>query len=307
MRRWSPGAWASPASAAARPCCIDYNAKLFRVGAVEVKEGDLISIDGATGSVILGEVKMIAPELSDEFRILLDWADEIRRLGVRANADTPLDAERSRQFGAEGIGLCRTEHMFMASDRLPIVHEMIMSETIEERTVALDKLLPMQQGDFYGILKAMDGLPVTIRLLDPPLHEFLPNTEELAVEIAKLRLTDGDPGEIERKETIRERPANFTSSTRCSATVAAGSVSPIRRSTPCRCGRSSRPPPSCCNEGYHPEPEIMIPVVMSAIEFKLLRTQCEEVLRSVEQEAGVHLEYLHRHDDRAAAGLRHRR
>ena len=184
---------------------INYNAKLFRAGAVEVKEGDLISIDGTTGSVILGEVKMIAPELSDEFRILLDWADQIRRLGVRANADTPLDAERSRQFGAEGVGLCRTEHMFMASDRLPIVHEMIMSETIEERTVALDKLLPMQQGDFYGILKAMDGLPVTIRLLDPPLHEFLPNTEELAIEIAKLRLTNGDPGEIERKDAILRR------------------------------------------------------------------------------------------------------
>ena len=181
---------------------IDYNARLFRVGDLEVKEGDLISIDGATGSVILGEVKMIDPELSDEFRILLDWADQIRRLGVRANADTPLDAQRSRQFGAEGVGLCRTEHMFMASDRIPIVHEMIMSETIEERAVALSKLLPMQQGDFYGILKEMDGLPVTIRLLDPPLHEFLPNTEELAVEITRLRLTGGDPGEIEQKETI---------------------------------------------------------------------------------------------------------
>jgi pyruvate,orthophosphate dikinase len=269
---------------------INYNAKLFRAGAVEVKEGDLISIDGTTGSVILGEVKMIAPELSDEFRILLDWADQIRRLGVRANADTPLDAERSRQFGAEGVGLCRTEHMFMASDRLPIVHEMIMSETIEERTVALDKLLPMQQGDFYGILKAMDGLPVTIRLLDPPLHEFLPNTEELAIEIAKLRLTNGDPGEIERKDAILRRARQLHE------------FNPMLGHRGCRLGVTHpeiyamqvraiiQATAQLLHEGYHPETEIMIPVVMSAIELKLLRTQCEEVLQSVEQETGVHLE-----------------
>jgi pyruvate,orthophosphate dikinase len=269
---------------------IDYSAKLFRAGAVEVKEGDLISIDGATGGVMLGEVKMIAPELSDEFRILLDWADQIRRLGVRANADTPLDAQRSRQFGAEGVGLCRTEHMFMAQDRIPIVHEMIMAETTEERAVSLDKLLPMQRGDFYGILKAMDGLPVTIRLLDPPLHEFLPNTEELAIEIAKLRLTNGDPGEIECKETILRRARQLHE------------FNPMLGHRGCRLGVTHpdiyamqvraiiQATTQLLKEGFHPQPEIMIPVVMSDIELRLLRTQCEEVLQAVEQETGVHLE-----------------
>ena len=269
---------------------IDYNARLFRVGDREIKEGDLISIDGATGDVILGEVRMIDPELSDEFRILLDWADQIRRLGVRANADTPLDAQRSRQFGAEGVGLCRTEHMFMASDRIPIVHEMIMSETTEERAVALSKLLPMQQGDFYGILKAMDGLPVTIRLLDPPLHEFLPNTEELAVEITRLRLTGGDPGEIEQKETILRKARQLHE------------FNPMLGHRGCRLGVTHpeiyamqvraiiQATAQLLKEGYHPEPEIMIPVVMSAIELQLLRTQCEELVRSVEQETGMHLD-----------------
>ncbi len=269
---------------------IDYNARLFRVGDREIKEGDLISINGATGDVILGEVRMIDPELSDEFRILLDWADQIRRLGVRANADTPLDAQRSRQFGAEGVGLCRTEHMFMASDRIPIVHEMIMSETTEERAVALSKLLPMQQGDFYGILKAMDGLPVTIRLLDPPLHEFLPNTEELAVEITRLRLTGGDPGEIEQKETILRKARQLHE------------FNPMLGHRGCRLGVTHpeiyamqvraiiQATAQLLKEGYHPEPEIMIPVVMSAIELQLLRTQCEELVRSVEQETGIHLD-----------------
>ncbi|MGB9792958.1 MAG: pyruvate, phosphate dikinase, partial [Thermacetogeniaceae bacterium] len=147
---------------------IDYEAKKMTVGDIEIKEGDLISIDGSTGQVILGAVPLIEPEMSEELRTLLEWADEFRVLGVRANADTPVDARRAKEFGAEGIGLCRTEHMFMAQDRLPIVQEMIMAENDEERDAALAKLLPMQQGDFYEILKEMDGLTVTIRLLDPP-------------------------------------------------------------------------------------------------------------------------------------------
>jgi pyruvate,orthophosphate dikinase len=269
---------------------IDYNAKLFRMGDLEIKEGDIISIDGGSGSVMLGAVRMIDPELGDQFRILLEWADEIRRLGVRANADNPLDARRSRDFGAEGVGLCRTEHMFMAPDRIPIVHEMIMSETTEERAVALDKLLPVQQGDFYGILKEMDGLPVTIRLLDPPLHEFLPNTEELAIEIARLRLTGGDAGEIEQKETILRRARQLHE------------FNPMLGHRGCRLGVTHpdiyamqvraiiQATAQLLKEGYHPVPEIMIPVVMSDIELRLLRTQCEDVTRMVEQETGLHLE-----------------
>jgi pyruvate,orthophosphate dikinase len=153
-----------------------------------VQAGDRISIDGTTGEVYLGEVPTIEPELSDEFRSVLSWADEIRELGVWANADTPEDAEKARSFGAQGIGLCRTEHMFMEPDRLPVVRQMILASNEQERLDALDRLLPMQQEDFEGILAAMEGLPVTIRLLDPPLHEFLPDMEKLLVEQTGLEL-----------------------------------------------------------------------------------------------------------------------
>ena len=133
---------------------------------------------------------MVDPELSEGFKEILGWADEFARLKVMANADSPTEATNARNFGAVGIGLTRTEHMFMDPERIPIVQEMILAQTLEEREVALAKLLPMQEEDFYGILKSMQGLPVTIRLLDPPLHEFLPHSEELVVEITKLRITE---------------------------------------------------------------------------------------------------------------------
>ena len=138
----------------------------------------MITIDGGTGDVIVGEVNLVPPQINEDFEHLLGWADEIRRLKVRANADTPADAAKAREFGAQGIGLCRTEHMFMAEERLPLVRAMIMASGEEERRDALAKLLPFQQEDFEGIFEAMAGLPVTIRLLDPPLHEFLPPLEE---------------------------------------------------------------------------------------------------------------------------------
>ena len=141
---------------------------------VVVKEGDWISMDGATGRVILGQAELVPAAIDENVNTVLGWADEIRRLRVRTNADTPEDARKAREFGAEGIGLCRTEHMFMQEDRLPHVQAMIMAETTEEREGHLAKLLPFQREDFEGIFAAMDGLPVTIRLLDPPLHEFLP-------------------------------------------------------------------------------------------------------------------------------------
>jgi pyruvate,orthophosphate dikinase len=144
----------------------------------EFAEGDTITIDGGTGEVILGAVKLVPPQINEDFETILGWADELRRLRVRANADTPEDAVRAREFGAQGIGLCRTEHMFMADDRLPVVREMIMAADEDGRRSALERLLPMQQSDFEGIFEAMAGLPVTIRLLDPPLHEFLPSLEE---------------------------------------------------------------------------------------------------------------------------------
>ncbi len=184
---------------------VDFANREFTVGALTVKEGDLVSIDGATGNVMLGTVPMVDPKLSDEFLTFLAWADEIKRLGVRANADTPADAAKAREFGAQGIGLTRTEHMFMGHDRLPHVQAMILAESEEERREALKALLPMQEGDFYGILKAMEGYPVCIRLLDPPLHEFLPDLTELMVEIAEMRITGKNAGEMPAKEALLKK------------------------------------------------------------------------------------------------------
>ncbi|MDQ3354707.1 MAG: pyruvate, phosphate dikinase, partial [Actinomycetota bacterium] len=163
----------------------------FSVGGVVVSEGDVISLDGTTGEVVIGAVALSVGHVPDELTTILSWADEIRdgRLAVRANADTGTDAARARAFGAEGIGLCRTEHMFLGEDRLPVVREMILAATPEAEAIALEKLRAVQKADFLEVLEAMDGLPVTVRLLDPPLHEFLPGVEELAVKAATVGLS----------------------------------------------------------------------------------------------------------------------
>ncbi len=173
---------------------IDPRRRELRVGDTVLREGDWLTIDGSTGEVFVGQLPTVEPQMSDEFATLLEWADRFRKLGVRANADTPRDAETAYRFGAQGIGLCRTEHMFFGEDRLPHMVRMIMAATPEERRAALDELLRFQVEDFVGIFRAMQGYPVTIRLLDPPLHEFLPKREELIQEIAELkfRLTRAD-------------------------------------------------------------------------------------------------------------------
>ncbi|HWI86656.1 MAG TPA: pyruvate, phosphate dikinase, partial [Sphingomonas sp.] len=175
-----------------RPCvsgvgslAIDPKAKLFRVGGREVREGDIVTIDGATGEVMLGEVATVQPALAGDFGVLMAWADDVRRLRIRANAETPLDCRTARRFGAEGIGLCRTEHMFFDAGRISAVRQMILAEDEAGRRAALDKLLPAQRSDFAEIFEIMAGLPVTIRLLDPPLHEFLPHEEEEYAEVAQ--------------------------------------------------------------------------------------------------------------------------
>jgi pyruvate,orthophosphate dikinase len=159
-----------------------------QIGEYELRAGDVITVDGGTGRVIVGSVPLVPPSIDANFETILEWADELRRLRVRANADTPEDAAKAREFGAEGIGLCRTEHMFMGEDRLPVVREMILARDEDERRTVLDRLLPMQQGDFEGIFEAMAGLPVTIRLLDPPLHEFLPPLEEATSDAMRDRI-----------------------------------------------------------------------------------------------------------------------
>ena len=159
-----------------------------RLNGHELREGEQITIDGATGAVILGAVRLVPPQINEDFQTVLEWADVLRRLKVRANADTPDDAAKARELGAQGIGLCRTEHMFNAEERLPVVREMIMAGNEEERRAALERLLPMQQADFEGIFEAMAGLPVTIRLLDPPLHEFLPDLEDATSDAMRERI-----------------------------------------------------------------------------------------------------------------------
>jgi pyruvate, orthophosphate dikinase len=176
-----------------KPCVagcegLELGGGVARLGGKELREGDVITIDGGTGDVYIGEIPLVAPQLNEDFETVLRWADELRRLKVRANADTPEDAARAREFGAEGIGLCRTEHMFFGEERLPVVQEMILADDEAGRRAALDRLLPFQQADFEGIFEAMSGLPVTIRLLDPPLHEFLPSEEQATSEKMRARI-----------------------------------------------------------------------------------------------------------------------
>lgn len=272
---------------------IDLHKKEFRVGEVIVREGDLISIDGALGTVMLGHVPLVDPELSPEFLELLSWADQVKELGVRANADNPDDAAKARQFGAEGIGLCRTEHMFMSPDRVPIVQAMIMAETVEERQHALAQLLPMQQNDFYHIFKEMQGLPVTIRLLDPPLHEFLPNLEELIVEVDRLRRSDHpDLIQLRSKEEILRKVRSLHE------------LNPMLGHRGCRLGivypeiyamqieAIFNAAFALLNEGINVEPEIMIPLVGHVNELAFMRELVDQTYQRVKQSYQVEINYV---------------
>lgn len=271
---------------------IDMAGETFTAGDVKITKGDLISIDGSTGQVIVGEVPMIDPELSDNFKELLSWADEIKTMYVRANADNPEDAKIARDFGAQGIGLCRTEHMFMSQDRLPAVQEMIMAESLAERKAALAKLLPFQQEDFEGILAAMDGFPVTIRLLDPPLHEFLPNMEELVVEITKLEMA-GDTSKIleEKKEILRKvRSLHEFNPMLGHRGCRLAIVYPEMYEMQARAIFQATA--VLMKKGYTLVPEIMIPLVGHATELKILRDLVINTANAVMAEQGVKFDYL---------------
>ncbi len=270
---------------------IDLNAKQFTVGETVVRYGDVITIDGSTGEVMLGEVPMIDPELSGEFQTLLEWADEVRDLGVRANADNPVDAKKSLEFGADGIGLCRTEHMFMDIKRVPIVQEMILAETLEEREKALEKLLPMQQGDFEGIFEEMAGHPVTIRLLDPPMHEFLPDKEELLVEVAKLEITAPDSEELKEKQYLLKKVQQLAE------------FNPMLGHRGCRLGMIFpeiyemqvkaifNAAAAMKQKGITVQPEIMIPLVGHVNELKRMRQLVVAAANEVMGEKGLSFEY----------------
>ena len=262
---------------------IDYESKTFTVNGKTVKEGDWISIDGTTGRVMLGKVETVEPELTGYFGKIMEWADEVRSLRVRTNADTPHDAKTARDFGAEGIGLCRTEHMFFAEDRIGIVREMIIADNEEARRKALDKLQPIQQQDFYDIFKVMEGLPVTIRLLDPPLHEFLPQEDAAIEQLAKdLGIT---PAALrERVESLRElNPMLGHRGCRLAITYPEIYEMQVRAII----GAAAQ----LAKEGQEVVPEIMIPLVGTVQELEILRELVVRTAEQVMEEAGVKIEY----------------
>ena len=238
---------------------------------------------------------MRQPELTGDFGTLMGWADEVRTLKVRTNADTPADAATARKFGAEGIGLCRTEHMFFDADRIIAVRQMILADTEAERKAALAKLLPMQRGDFEAIFKAMEGLPVTIRLLDPPLHEFLPHKEEEIEEVAQGRRRRSG-------ENCAPAPSPCMNPIPCWAIAAAVWASPIRKSMRCRRAPFWKPPPMSRAAGGKPvQLEIMIPLVGFKAELDRLAARIAAVADDIKKERGKVPGLHDRHDDRIAA------
>ncbi len=270
---------------------VDYANRSFSAPGVVVREGDVITIDGASGKVVLGEAPLVEPQMTEDFLTLLSWADDIRRLGVRANADTPEDSRKARELGAEGIGLCRTEHMFMAPDRLPLMQKMIMAASREERLQALDRLLPFQRQDFMEILREMEGLPVTIRLLDPPLHEFLPNLEDLLVEVTELRIKEEDREELARTEELLRRvrglheanPMLGLRGCRLGLLYPEINEMQVRAILGAACALKS--------EGVEVLPEIMIPLVGHKNELAEVRKQLEAVAKEEMEAAGMELHY----------------
>lgn len=297
----------TPAVCGAEELRISVEQRLFTVQigdrAVEIHEGEWISIDGGTGEVFLGKLETQEPDFAREVELntLLTWADETRRLGVWANADYPKDAQRARRYGAQGIGLCRTEHMFFEEERLPIVQQMIMATSKARRMSALDQLLPMQRGDFEGLFRAMDGQPVIIRLLDPPLHEFLPSHEDLVQELADLKVRlqhfhtlseiDAALAQVRQKEDVLER------------------VNALRESNPMLGLRGDRlgvvmpeitemqiraileAAVSVKRAGVDVHPEIMVPLAGHVNELKFMRQLVEKVAKVVFAEAGTEVAY----------------
>ncbi|MFN8060831.1 MAG: pyruvate, phosphate dikinase [Vicinamibacterales bacterium] len=296
-----------PSIVGAGALSIDEEGRTFSVAGRQVKEGDYVSFDGLTGEVKLGRVATdpseilqvlagsLAPEASDiyqRFVRLLSWADKVRTLGIRANADLPDQAELAYAFGARGIGLCRTEHMFFGEGRIPIVQKMILADNEADRRAALAELLPMQRSDFYGVLKAMRGEPVTIRTIDPPLHEFLPRREDLMVEIAKLEVTRGPAGELAEKRRLLARveqlhefnPMLGHRGVRLGITYPEITEMQTRAIFEAAC--------QLAKEGVKSAPEIMIPLVGHVKELRDQRVIVDRVARDVMKEQGVKVKYL---------------
>ena len=275
-----------------RPCVsgsseidINYNQKIFKTSSVEIKEGDIITIDGSTGRIILGNVPTVKPEISGDFSELMSWADNIRKLKVRTNSETLIDTKTAREFGAEGIGLCRTEHMFFDEDRILSVREMILSKTKEDRAIALKKLLPHQKKDFMEIFKIMHGLPVTVRLLDPPLHEFLPKSEKEISEVANVVSTDLNEVKTRIDELHEQNPMlghrgcrlgiSFPEIYEMQCRAIFEALSELKK-----------------NKQKFAFPEVMIPLVSTEAEIKIMKDLVIRVAGQVEKENKIKVDYL---------------
>jgi pyruvate,orthophosphate dikinase len=292
----SRGGMTSHAAVVARgmgKCCvvgcgdirINHNGDAFAVGDIQVRRGDWVTLNGTTGEVILGQIPTVKPELNADFNTLMKWVDRHRKLIVRTNADTPVDAKIARSFGAEGIGLCRTEHMFFAEDRIQAVREMILAPDLAGRQRALDKILPMQKGDFKGIFREMKGLPVTIRLLDPPLHEFLPHTDEELHVLARSMGVAFD--ELKAKnESLKEfNPMLGHRGCRLGITFPEIYEMQARAIMEAACELVKQ-------ENYKITPEIMIPLIGHANELRMIRERVNEICERVSGEKGVKIKYL---------------
>ena len=275
-----------------RPCVsgsseidINYDRKIFKTTSIEIKEGDLITIDGSTGRIIQGEVLKVKPEISGDFSKLMSWADSFRKLKVRTNSETPLDTKTARDFGAEGIGLCRTEHMFFNEERILSVREMILSKTTEDRNKALEKLLPHQKNDFIEIFKIMSGLPVTVRLLDPPLHEFLPRTQKEIEKVAnELQLPIK---EIESRTSELHEQNPMLGHRGCRLGISFPEIYEMQ----CRAifEALSELKKKKIKSAF---PEIMIPLVSTEAEIKIMRDLVERVAKEVQIKNKIKIDYL---------------
>ena len=263
---------------------VDYAAATMTVAGQTFKQGETITVDGSTGQVLAGRVAMIEPELSGDFGILMRWADNVRRLGVRANADTPNDARVAVKFGAEGIGLCRTEHMFFDEDRIQAVREMILADDEKRRRAALAKLLPMQRSDFLQLFEIMGGLPITIRLLDPPLHEFLPHTQEEIDEVAKAM--GADPKKLAERARELHEFNPMLGFRGCRIAIAYPEIAEMQAraifEAAVEAGRKT---------GAPPVPEVMVPLIASKAEFDIVKARIDAMAQAVQRESGKSIDY----------------
>src|SRR5262244_1416070 len=263
---------------------VDYAAGTMLAGGQSFKKGDYITVDGSTGQVLAGKVEMVEPQSSDEFATLIGWADKVRKLGVRANADTPTDAKAAVRFGAEGIGLCRTEHMFFEEDRIQAVREMILADDEISRRAAIAKLLPIQRADFVELFEIMAGRPVTIRLLDPPLHEFLPHGDKEIAEVAALMRADPKKLAARASELSEFNPMlGFRG---CRIAIAYPEIAEMQARAIFEAALEAGK-----RTGKPVVPEVMVPLIFTRREFDLIKARIDAMGKTVAEETGTKLDY----------------